>query len=363
MGTSEKKNQVKKIEGGFYIIARCMEDSEVASARPVVREVFGYLIRNACYEDTKHLKRGQLLVTYEKVIETLSWKSGYRTERYSKRQCGSAMEWLAERNMIRKTRTTRGVIITVCNYCIYQDIRNYGRSTESHAEVSRNAPEGPIIYNTINNKEINHDLLEPLRGSTGGGDEIFFSGNKERSEPSRIEGTTSPTADGPPEVLPIETHKNVRENGKETFTGDDMHDPKVVNPAGDEDLKAITPSDEPSTSQPNKDSGDDNSEAYDHTINAVGFEDFWKAYDKNVGRVQTERVWNKLSAADRLQALKFTSRYKELRPDKKYRKNPENYLTGRVWEDDLSTYKTTRDNKGSIKAPASPDYYSGDVDF
>jgi hypothetical protein len=70
------------------------------------------------------------------------------------------------------------------------------------------------------------------------------------------------------------------------------------------------------------------------------FEDFWLAYDKKVDKKQTQAVWNKLSAEDRVLAVEGVGNHKSGR-DRKYWKDPVRYLRDKRWEDETQT-KTTK---------------------
>jgi hypothetical protein len=76
------------IKGGYYLKARCIEDSDIAHAPPHVREIWDYLLRTVNYKDKKTngiiIKRGQTMRSYSDIQEALSWKVGWRKMTYSK---------------------------------------------------------------------------------------------------------------------------------------------------------------------------------------------------------------------------------------------------------------------------------------
>lgn len=73
------------------------------------------------------------------------------------------------------------------------------------------------------------------------------------------------------------------------------------------------------------------------TVN-FSFSEFWNLYDKKVGRKDLlEKKWLKLSDKDREKAMKYIPRYKEVTPDKQFRKNPESFLNQKSWNDELIT--------------------------
>jgi hypothetical protein len=65
------------------------------------------------------------------------------------------------------------------------------------------------------------------------------------------------------------------------------------------------------------------------------FEHFWATYQKKVGRKKCEAKWGRLSKKDKADCMKALPRYVDATPDKQYRMNPETYLNGRRWEDEI----------------------------
>ena len=64
-------------------------------------------------------------------------------------------------------------------------------------------------------------------------------------------------------------------------------------------------------------------------------------YGKNVGNVSTLREkWNLLSEADKAAIFEYVPRYVASRPEVRYRRNFENFLSLRVWENEPLTYNS-----------------------
>lgn len=159
-----------KIEGGYYIKARKIKNSDIGHAPPHIREIWDYLLREANHSGKKKhgevLERGQILTTYNEILEDLHWMVGWRKQKYSKAQCETAMKFLRthRRNgpMITTKKTTRGMIITISKYDYYQNPKNYenhgGDHKESHCEtrgvpqqhdtIDKNGKNGKKEYNT-----------------------------------------------------------------------------------------------------------------------------------------------------------------------------------------------------------------------
>jgi len=147
---------VKKIEGGYYIKARCIQNSEIAHCPPHFREIWDWLIKEANHKDKKvsgkTIKRGQLFTSYQEIRDGLKWKVGYRFERYKKWQCENAMKFLRKAAMVAVTKTARGVIITILNYDTYQNPENYESRNGSRNE-SRGLPQSTDTKNKNVKKE------------------------------------------------------------------------------------------------------------------------------------------------------------------------------------------------------------------
>lgn len=141
------------IPGGYVIKARKIQESEIARKPPHVRETFDWLVINANHKDVRLdgtvIRRGQLLTTYDDILDSLSWTVGWRKMRYSKSNCESAMKILKKAGMITTQKTTRGMFITIVNYDFYQTAANY----ESHSENRETATREPQTRHTINKNE------------------------------------------------------------------------------------------------------------------------------------------------------------------------------------------------------------------
>lgn len=138
------------IPGGYYIIARKIDESEIAHTPPHIREIWLWLIKNVYLTDRiicgRQMRRGQLFTSYKDIQDGLHWMVGYRKETYSKSQCETAMKWLTKHEMITTTKTTRGLIITVCKYDTYQNPKNYENRTESHNRTTTEPQSSDTIY-------------------------------------------------------------------------------------------------------------------------------------------------------------------------------------------------------------------------
>jgi len=156
----------EKIEGGYYIKARKIQNSVIAHAPPHVREIWDWLIKEANYKPhkvgTKIIERGQVLTTYQEIQEGLSWQIGYRKMTYKGHQCETAMKLLVKHKMVTTERTTRGMIITICKYELYQSTNNYENHNGAEARTTTVDVMKPHGKGIKGNKEINKESVLPF---------------------------------------------------------------------------------------------------------------------------------------------------------------------------------------------------------
>ena len=136
--------------------ARCIQESELATFPPHVREIWDWLLMQANHSDVvyrgKTIKRGQTVRSYENIREGLHWMVGWRKMRYSKWDCEKAMKMLKKASMIATLKTTVGMLITICNYDQYQNPKNYESHSLSGSTKATSKPQGT---DTINKNEKN----------------------------------------------------------------------------------------------------------------------------------------------------------------------------------------------------------------
>jgi len=144
-----------KIKGGYYMKARCIQNSEIAIMPPYVREIWDWLLKEANHTNKKingtTIQRGQLLRTFKDIQEGLQWFVGWRKMTYKKWHCENAMKLLMKADMITTVKTTRGMLITICNYSLYQDSKNY----ESNRRTTTRATDPKQTTDTINKNDKN----------------------------------------------------------------------------------------------------------------------------------------------------------------------------------------------------------------
>ena len=154
------------IRGGYYLKARCIEDSAIAHAPPHAREVFDYFLRKAFWKDGDEFKRGQLLTSYKAIRDDLRWYVGNRPMRYKLHQIETAAKLLARTGAITKARTTRGLIVTVCNYDLYQSQESYENHSETELKTTRDLRESHPIDETGETGETGKESLSAREGGS-----------------------------------------------------------------------------------------------------------------------------------------------------------------------------------------------------
>lgn len=142
-------SQDKKIKGGYYLKARCIQDSDISKTAPHIREIWDWLLKEANHTDTSVCKRGQCIRSYSDIQEGLAWWAGWRKHTYSKAQCEISMKWLTAHTMITTMKTTRGLLVTICNYDFYQNPENY----ETHRSATTKPTRTPQTQDTINKND------------------------------------------------------------------------------------------------------------------------------------------------------------------------------------------------------------------
>ena len=79
------------------------------------------------------------------------------------------------------------------------------------------------------------------------------------------------------------------------------------------------------------------------------FDEFWETYNKKTGRVNCERIYARLKDKDYAKIKETLPIYLASVKDKQYLKNPQTYLNGKCWEDEIyQEAKTTEPTKPAL---------------
>lgn len=134
---------------GFILESKKIIESDIWKKPPLYFKVWHYLLLNAMFKDKGNLKRGQLFTNYNEIREACSYHVGYRKITPSKQDIHRIFDWLRSSHeddtsvttkepMIRTTKVTHGMIVTIVNYGIYQDFKSYESNSESDSERTTN---------------------------------------------------------------------------------------------------------------------------------------------------------------------------------------------------------------------------------
>lgn len=138
---------------GYILESKSILDSAIWKKPPLYFKVWHYLLLNAQYSDYGNLKRGQLFTSIPKIQEACSYYVGYRKETPTKRQIYDILNWLrnpcegnangtdegeAKDAMIVTTKVTHGIVVTICNYNVYQNPHTYESNNSGNDEEDAN---------------------------------------------------------------------------------------------------------------------------------------------------------------------------------------------------------------------------------
>lgn len=138
------------IPGGYILLSRKIIESEIWDKPPLYLKVWLYILSRAQHKKYKGLKRGQLWLTIPEIQEACSWNVGFRKVTPTKDQIFNILEWMrkpantdesrfcyesndesnTKATMITTMRATRGLLVTVDNYSVYQDPKSYESNDE-----------------------------------------------------------------------------------------------------------------------------------------------------------------------------------------------------------------------------------------
>lgn len=94
------------------------------------------------------------------------------------------------------------------------------------------------------------------------------------------------------------------------------------------------------------------------TTNTIfSFDEFWETYNKKTGKANCERIYARLKDKDYVKIKETLPIYLDSVKDKQFLKNPQTYLNGRIWEDEI--YQPPTQKKQEPQEPI----YSGYIDL
>lgn len=141
-------NKPTSISGGYILLARKLLESELMEKPSHYLKLWVWMLAKANWKDRDKLRRGQFVTTIAEMQDAGGYMVGYRVRRLTRDEVRSAYEAFTKASMITTAKTTRGMIITICNYELYQNAEHY----EAHKE--------PPVENTAKPQVTPHDTEE-----------------------------------------------------------------------------------------------------------------------------------------------------------------------------------------------------------
>lgn len=206
-----------KIEGGYILLSRKIIESEIWDKPPLYIKVWLYLLSRAQHKEYKKLKRGQLWTSIAEIQEACGWYVGFRREKPTKDQVYNILEWMrttskadetrfpyesnyesnTNTTMITTTRATRGMVVNIVNYNVYQDSKNYESNDESNNEKVTRATREQRGGDTINknDKECKNDKNDNKKHIGGDSSSASQTSNKKETVDGVIDEFTKADAD------------------------------------------------------------------------------------------------------------------------------------------------------------------------
>lgn len=125
-----------EIDGGYFLIARRLtgHDSWLMSKPPLYLKLWVWMLGQSNFRDRDKLRRGQFVTSIAEMQKAMAYRVGYRLQTPTRDEIRSAYEAFTRDTMITTTKTTRGMIVTICNYGKYQDLKNYETHNQPHNE-------------------------------------------------------------------------------------------------------------------------------------------------------------------------------------------------------------------------------------
>lgn len=135
----------KFIRGGYILLSRRLIESEIWDKPPMYLKVWIYILTKARHKAADRYSRGEMLISIPELQEACSHRVGYRVEKPKKHEIDNILRWLRRAGegqhgydseehtntpMITTTKTTRGMVVKVHNYNVYQDPKNYEYDSE-----------------------------------------------------------------------------------------------------------------------------------------------------------------------------------------------------------------------------------------
>ena len=144
-----------KIPEGCILVARKILKSDIWQQKPSWwLKVWEYILLRVNHKDNKQFKRGQNFFKRGQI----HYDCKLHLEGIEPDTVDNVIRWLRKTRQISTKKAMRGIIITVCNYESYQNLKNYKNDLSSQAEK--------VNFQTTQKTTQNSDDKEGIRNDT-----------------------------------------------------------------------------------------------------------------------------------------------------------------------------------------------------
>lgn len=141
-----------KIPEGCILLARKILKSSIWQQKPSWwLKVWIYILMEVNHKDNALFKRGENFFNYKEIFNDCN----LITEGNDTKSIDNLMRWLKSTGQITTHKTTRGFIISVCNYEYYQNLVNYKNDTQNDIGNEIETKQKRNRNDTINNNDNN----------------------------------------------------------------------------------------------------------------------------------------------------------------------------------------------------------------
>ncbi|MAF43027.1 MAG: hypothetical protein CMI54_02490 [Parcubacteria group bacterium] len=147
---------------GYVKFHRSMIESEIWNKPAWWFKVWSFIIFKGFYDNGIHLKTGEFLTSYKEIYKECAFT---KRDISSPEKIDNVFRFLRNENMITTRKTTRGIKVTICNYCKYQHIQNEINETQNDEKRKtvivemKNGNSGVTQNDTKNETEYNSNTL------------------------------------------------------------------------------------------------------------------------------------------------------------------------------------------------------------
>ena len=139
------------IENGATIWARQTIESQIFNKPDKWFKIWFYMVSRVNHTSNKQFCRGQGFFNYETIM--LKCQA-------TKAQVDHSIRWMKREGMLATTKATRGMIVTICNYDVYQRLANYKSDTIGDTKATQKRYKSDTINK--NDKNVKNDKNKDL---------------------------------------------------------------------------------------------------------------------------------------------------------------------------------------------------------